>query len=91
MRSNEGRFEVALGHLTSEVEEVEDVGVLAELAGKVRVRGGQLTSEVHRQGTDPLARADRDLVGEDVAGPAVLGGSGGVPVATLPAGRPRPC
>jgi hypothetical protein len=78
---HERLLELSLGRLTGEVEEVGDGGLLTELLGKVRVRGGKLTREDSRRGTDALARAVYDRINEDVAGPAVLGGSGGVLVA----------
>ncbi|MBB2903231.1 hypothetical protein FHR75_004073 [Kineococcus radiotolerans] len=64
-----------------EGEVVEDVGVAGELLGELGVRLGELGFEVGGGGADAGVQPGVDLVGQDVAGPALLEGVGGVPVA----------
>ena len=77
---DQGVLEVAFGGGLGEVEEVQHVGVAGELLGELAVGGGELGWEVGWGGPDPMVQVGGDVVGQDVAGPAVYEGRGGVPV-----------
>ena len=63
----DGTFAGPLG----EVEEVEKVGILDDLLGLVGVNRVEMVDEVARCGADPAVQAGRDVVLENLSGPAV--------------------
>jgi hypothetical protein len=77
-------FQVAFGHLSGQAQELEVVRIPGCLLGQLGLRRRQGFREVGRGGTVTLHRLARDHVQQDVAGPAVAGGCGGVPVQRLP-------
>jgi len=86
---DQGVLEVTFGGGLGEVEEVQDVGVAGELLGELAVGGGELGGEVGWGGPDPMVQVGGDVVGEDVAGPAVFEGRGGAAVRRVRRRRTR--
>ncbi len=64
-----------------QVKKVQDVGVAGQLLGEFVVVGGELCGEVGGCSSGAAAELVHDLLPQNVAGPAVLGGGGRVPVA----------
>lgn len=74
-------FEVAFPHGLSTGDEIEEVAVLEDALGEVRLGAGERGLEVGEGGALVVDQAAFDLGGKDGAAPAVLNGLEGVPEA----------
>jgi hypothetical protein len=69
---DERAFQVALEDFRTERQEVEGIGILDDLLGQGRLFGRQRAREVGQRATLACEQVALDLVGENVAAPAVL-------------------
>ena len=72
-------LELPFGHVWTECEEIEAVGILDQLLGKLGLGSGQGPFEVGDGLALAMVEIALDLVDQDVAAPAVLDGLTGVP------------
>jgi hypothetical protein len=78
--SDESVFEFALGHVGTETEELQVVGILGDLLDQFGLAGRQGPGEVRWSGAKPTVEFAHDLVEQDIAAPAVFDGLLGVPL-----------